>query len=56
MKRISLFDKNIELEAKNKAKAKVYVGQKMSALDFDALDDNIQQYLVRNAQGIVEMR
>ena len=43
-------------EAKNKAKAKVYVGQKMSALDFDALDDNIQQYLVRNAQGIVEMR
>lgn len=43
-------------EAKNKAKAQVYVGQKMSALDFDALDDNIQQYLVRNAQGIVEMR
>lgn len=43
-------------EAKNKAKAQVYVGQKMSALDFDALDNNIQQYLVRNAQGIVEMR
>lgn len=43
-------------EAKNKAKAQVYVGQKMTALDFDALDDNIQQYLVRNAQGIVEMK
>ena len=43
-------------EAKNKDKAQAYVGQKMSALDFDALDDNIQQYLVRNAQGIVEMR
>lgn len=43
-------------EAKNKSKAQVYVGQKMTALDFDALDDNIQQYLVRNAQGIVEMK
>lgn len=43
-------------EAKNKSDAEVYVGQKMSVLDFDALDDNIQKYLVRNAKGIVEMR
>ena len=43
-------------EAKNKETAQVYVGQKMSVLDFDALDDNIQKYLVRNAKGIVEMR
>ena len=43
-------------EAKNKEMAQVYVGQKMSALEFDALDDNIQKYLDRNAKGIVEMR
>jgi hypothetical protein len=48
-------EKDID-EAKNKEKAQVYVGQKMSALDFDALDDDIQQYLDRNAKGIVEMR